>query len=459
MSQTSFSHDQPGTGEDQWTAPLSGMTTLPWSQLSADRIAVIAPHPDDETLGAGGLITGACTAGRRVTVVSCTDGEAAYGGNGSAAAALGRRRRAELADALARLAGQSGVAPVVIHGELPDGALAERRDELTGLIRAIAADVDLVVGPWPGDGHPDHAAVGAACRVVADVLGLPLLEYPVWMWHWGTEATIAGLDLVALPLTPAQRDAKRGAVTTHASQVTSQIDGPHGTSSTARAPILSAEVLAHFDRDVEVYVDRRGAHRADFTPPSTSSAEFFDAVYAASPGHDPWEFGVSTIELDRYDAIVAHLSDRTYESCFEPGCSIGELSIRLATISRQVVAMDFAPHAIEEARRRHGTTAAIDFRCGALPSDLPRADAPFDLIVLSEVGYYFDTDHLGAMTRELLPLLAPGGRLLAAHWTGSSPDHVLSGETTHDVIRAHVPWPTAGAEDRGTYLLETWDRP
>ena len=75
-------------------------------------------------------------------------------------------------------------------------------------------------------------------------------------------------------------------------------------------------------------------------------------------------------------------------------------------------------------------------RCGysgcAARSFVP--DGAFDLIVLSEIGYYFNAGDLSAMVSQFVARLAEEGVLLSAHWLGCSHDHLLSGDQVHGII-------------------------
>ena len=72
-----FDHREPGTPEAEWqrVRPWSASSAL---DLAVDRLVVVAAHPDDETLGAGGLITIAAERDIAVTVVVLTDGLASH---------------------------------------------------------------------------------------------------------------------------------------------------------------------------------------------------------------------------------------------------------------------------------------------------------------------------------------------------------------------------------------------
>ena len=445
---TSFRHDQRGTPSALWDGVVRGATVLPWAAiLRQGDLLVVAPHPDDETLGAGGLIAGACAAGLDVTVFCCTDGEGAEVDLGPEGGDLAEVRRREM-DAALRLLGDGGrTAPHVVRAALHDGSLAERRSDLDRLIRPMVDRAGIVVAPWPDDGHADHEAVGAACRSLCEELGRPLLLYPVWMWHWGAPPVTADLDLLRVPLPPSLVDRKRRAIDAHRSQRRP----PRGS------PILSDEFIEHFTRDAEVFVGSVGGGVLD--PGDRSSAEFFDAMYASVPDGDPWAFATSDAERARVDLVVSQLGDRRYRRCLEPGCSVGELTRRLCGVSDHVLAMDLAPTAIATARRRHGDLTGVEFRVGAFPGDLTEQDVAFDLIVLSEIGYYLEPDELRRAVEDLLTRLEPGGTLVASHWTGESDDHVLSGQRTHEILRDVIPWPPRAVQHEPTVLIERWERP
>src|SRR3984885_9153771 len=116
-----------------------------------------------------------------------------------------------------------------------------------------------------------------------------------------------------------------------------------------------------------------------------SSAEFFETKYLENP--DPWGFSSKAYELQRYDAIIHAVAHRRYGRAFEPGCSIGVLTERLAAYCDEVYAIDFSPSASAQAQARCARLPQVEVRCVALPEGTPAKN--FDLLVLSEIGYYF----------------------------------------------------------------------
>lgn len=160
--------------------------------LAADRgglvgkqpLVVLAPHPDDETLGCGATIARAAALGAPVVVVVATAGEAWQPGSGQDRKALAATREEELARACARL-GVRG--EDIVQLGLPDGSLATCEEELERGVRDVvwrlgAERPPLVLTTAESDPHPDHAALGRVARRLAAELGLVRYEYPIWQW-------------------------------------------------------------------------------------------------------------------------------------------------------------------------------------------------------------------------------------------------------------------------------------
>jgi len=229
--------DAPGTVESTWHA-WPALAGLPHTGVANWTSAVvIAAHPDDEVLGAGGTMALLAAAGARLRLVSVTDGELSH--RGQDRAGLARRRAAETAAALRVLGAQD---TEVIRLRLPDSGLAWREDEITARLRELAAGFDACLAPWPGDAHADHEAVGrAARRARGETLG-----YPIWMWHWARpgDRRVPWHRAAAVRLPPAIAAAKQAAIRCFASQLEDQ--GPLGP------PVLTPGMVAHFTRAQEV---------------------------------------------------------------------------------------------------------------------------------------------------------------------------------------------------------------
>ncbi|BBZ45347.1 acetylglucosaminylphosphatidylinositol deacetylase [Mycobacterium parmense] len=178
-----------GTPAPLWVAgaALEALKPLDWAGCA--RLVVVAPHPDDETLGLGATCAQLAASGIDVQVVSASDGGAAVpGATPSERYRLETTRKHELARATDLL----GVRPPTSLG-LPDGELADHEDRLADLLTEILAATPgtWCAATWRVDGHPDHEAVGRAAATACARTGDTLLEYPVWMWHWATPADAA----------------------------------------------------------------------------------------------------------------------------------------------------------------------------------------------------------------------------------------------------------------------------
>lgn len=229
-----FDPSRPGHPEASWSRAIA---PLPTRAAAPRDLVVVAPHPDDETLGAGGLMATAAAAGRAVTVVVVTDGEA---GAATPTPDLGRRRRKELREALRAL----GVtAPRVVFLAYPDGDVAPHAADLEQMLERIITPTDLLVGPWLRDGHPDHEATATACRRVAQRRAVEFMEYPVWAWHHSTPEALFANDAVRIPLEASRRAAKVRAIQCYRSQ------REGGTEA-----ILPDHLMPYFDRAEEVFV-------------------------------------------------------------------------------------------------------------------------------------------------------------------------------------------------------------
>jgi LmbE family N-acetylglucosaminyl deacetylase len=229
----------------------------PETVRSWGKTLVVAPHPDDETLGCGGAIALLRRFGLPVSVLFISDGTKSHP-NSQKYPPLRLRdlREREASDALVLL-GADASAPTFLR--LPDGAVPTHNTpgftEAATQCHTYLADgkPQTILLPWRRDPHPDHRAVSQITQAaLSQLAGKPrLLEYPVWAWERAApedvpqpqEARAFRLDIREAA------DVKQAAVAAHQSQVTHLIDDdPHGFW-------LSPEVLAHFARPWEVYLE------------------------------------------------------------------------------------------------------------------------------------------------------------------------------------------------------------
>jgi len=191
-------------------------------------------------------------------------------------------------------------------------------------------------------------------------------------------------------------------------------------------------------------------------PPHTAcSPDAFEDMYRRS--RDPWNFSKSEYERGRYRATLDALLRRSYHRAFEPGCSIGELTAQIARRCDRVVATDVAPSAVALASERCRGLGNVDVHRADLANGPP--EGPFDLVVMSEVGYYFDPATLVAIAIATAGQLEAGGELVAIHWLGHSDDHVLGGDEAHELLADHLPLEWMKGQRHPGYRIDTWKRP
>jgi len=204
---------------------------------------VVSPHPDDETLGVGGLLAALLARRWSVCVVAVTDGEAAYGRQGPLTAQrLAERRRGEQEEALQRLGGDRGARRIsVVRLGMPDGGVEALREDLSAALAGRLVGADWCLAPLAWDGHPDHQASGAAARDACRDR-VPLASYPIWAWHWATPSGFPLDRAVRVPLSPAARERKARALDCFGSQY-EPVEG---------GPVVPPHVRVRFERPFEV---------------------------------------------------------------------------------------------------------------------------------------------------------------------------------------------------------------
>ena len=156
--------------------------------------------------------------------------------------------------------------------------------------------------------------------------------------------------------------------------------------------------------------------------------DYFDRVYAAKA--DPWDFETSAYEAAKYDATLQALPADRYGRALEIGCSIGVLTRRLAERCDHLLAVDVSEAALDAARRRCADRPQVEFARMQIPDVYP--DARFDLVLVSEVGYYWSRPDLRRALDAIVSSLEPEGSLVLVHWTAPVHDYPLRGDDVHD---------------------------
>lgn len=390
-------------------------------------LLVVAAHPDDECLGAGAFIADAAALGVDVTLLLLTSGEASHPRSSTVSREdLGARRRAEGERAAAELA----PAAHVVHVGLPDGGLAERQEEISAAVASFCSAGTLVLAPWTSDGHPDHDAAGRATRTAVlsrtsdGEAGVNLAHYLVWFWHWGEPDLLPWSDLVAVDATLDAQSRRTRAVQRHHSQVQ-----PLSTAAGDEA-LLTDAVLAPTVRGFTTLVlPDRGNLRPD--APSSQRPATFDAMFDC--GEDPWSSD-TWYERRKRALTTAVLRRERYERVLDLGCSTGALTRDLASRSGDVVAIDVSQRALDIAAR--DAPSGLTWIRGEAPSIITELSGPFDLVVMSEVGYFLTPFELWLTLGGLIERLAPGGELVLVSWRHATREIPSDGPRVHAQVRA-----------------------
>lgn len=445
-----FSHLDRGTAEQLWDSSprLQSVPAVNLDLAHYDRLVLVTAHPDDETLAAAGPLQAAALHGTDIRLVLATWGEASHPGSRThTAERLAVVRRSELAHALDVLAPAARMDYVGLRdGEVADGEAVLRQ--------AILAQCSpepgrtLVVAPWRGDGHTDHAAAGRAAASAAAERGNRFLEYPVWLWHWANpeHPAVPWAAMRRRQLSAVELARKNTALACHHSQIEALSPLPGDET------LLSAAVLSHFSRPFEIFIDAAGTMGPDGDRRTEWARHQFDAIHQGSA--EPWSAADSWYEARKRQLTLAVLPRAHFSSGLELGCSTGVLTRDLASRCATLLGLDFSAEAVKTATERTAGLPGVEIRQLAVPQQWP--EGTFDLIVLSEVGYYLEP----AALRETIGLMAgsltPDGVLITCHWRHPIEGWPLDGDGVHSLLRNAGDFTCTGVYTEQDFILETF---
>ena len=184
----------------------------------------------------------------------------------------------------------------------------------------------------------------------------------------------------------------------------------------------------------------------------TLGRESFEARYAANP--DPWDFETSAYEHQKYERTLAALGDRRYGRAFEAGCSIGVFTAMLAERCDELLAVDIAQAAVDSASERLAAFDHVRVERRTLPGAWPAG--PFDLVVCSELLYYWDRATLDEALGVIAESVAPGGRLVAVHYRPPSSIDPLTGDVVHALLRERLALGHVGSEVNDQFRIDVF---
>lgn len=162
--------------------------------------------------------------------------------------------------------------------------------------------------------------------------------------------------------------------------------------------------------------------------------DYFEDLYAES--RDPWDFETSPYEHRKYDRTLESLGERRFRRALEVGSSIGVFTAMLAPRCDELLAVDASERAVEISRQRLSGASHVRVERRTLPEEMP--EGLFDLIVASEVLYYWPREPVLEALRRFEAALSRGGLLLAVHWRKQTRTYPLQGDEVHELLVANT---------------------
>jgi SAM-dependent methyltransferase len=191
----------------------------------------------------------------------------------------------------------------------------------------------------------------------------------------------------------------------------------------------------------------------------TAARQHFEQMYQADP--DPWCVVSSWYERRKRDLLLASLPREHYAHGFEPGCGNGEATQRLLQRCGRLCAVDFSDRAVGLCRERipQRDRARLDLQALSLPWQWPKVPQDgFDLLVVSELAYYFDDAALAHFNRQCMASLQGGGHWLMCHWRHDAHDRLQTTQALHDSVASHGGLRLLLTHTEPDFQLDIWQK-
>ena len=192
------------------------------------------------------------------------------------------------------------------------------------------------------------------------------------------------------------------------------------------------------------------------TERSSLGAGYFEDIFASDD--DPWDLASSVYEADKFNRTRSVLSDRQYRSALEVGCAHGVLTQWILPYCDNLLAIDISERALALARDRLSDRCGLTLQRMAFPKKVPdRTD--FDLVLLSEVVYYWNNADIDRASEWIMNNMVAGGTVLLVHYTGAT-DYPQTGDGAVEQLWRSVRSgfaPVLG-ERHADYRLDLWRR-
>jgi LmbE family N-acetylglucosaminyl deacetylase/protein-L-isoaspartate O-methyltransferase len=411
------------------------------------KVMIVAPHPDDESLGCGGLIAQLRAQNAEVSILFMTNGEASHPNSivypPNKLAELRKREANRAAEILGVKEDR------LIFLNAGDGRLQnlENEDKVVEQLAVIINNEkpDTLFIPWRRDHHSDHLATNKLVYKATKEMELLIAEYPVWLWKkgrvedWPKNGEVLPYKLPVKSV----KTRKFEAIMAHASQTTRLInDDPEGF-------ILTQELLQPFLREYEYF----------FFPnkekPSVDKS-YFRELFLKDP--DPWNFETSSYEKAKYENILKVLPSRKYRNALEIGCANGVFTSLFAPQCEQYLGLELDGKALEKAKERCAELSNCKLLQWDVKNGLPLGK--YDIILFCEVGYYFEKKKLQQIFRSIYNALQPEGYLVMTHWTPFVRSYALTGLQVHETFEKEysTEFQLYHSQRKDLYELKVWKK-
>jgi len=169
---------------------------------------------------------------------------------------------------------------------------------------------------------------------------------------------------------------------------------------------------------------------------------------------DPWRTRTRWYERRKRALLLAVLPQERYKRACEPGCGAGETTAALARRCGSVVASDASAAAVRHARERLVAFSNVSVDRARMPDDWPSGS--FDLVVVSELGYYLSDEELRRLGEACRASLTDSGTLVACHWRRVELDMLQRAEDVHAVLQRCTGLPIASHYEDDDFVLDVW---
>ncbi|MEO8543444.1 MAG: SAM-dependent methyltransferase [Burkholderiaceae bacterium] len=180
--------------------------------------------------------------------------------------------------------------------------------------------------------------------------------------------------------------------------------------------------------------------------------ETFVSLFQAND--DPWGFRTRWYETRKRELTLACLPKARYSNAYEPGCANGELLAALATRCERLQGSDGVSAAVELARQRVAKLRHVEVVEALLPREWPQDR--FDLIVISELGFYFSREQLSDLVVCIGQSLLGAGTVLACHWRHPVEGFAFNGDDVHQTLHAGLMLPRVVHHEERDLVIDVW---